>query len=148
MSPQQSNKQNYPRTAPSPTTSSQTQFFPAPSASPISYSSILLQNPVNSQQQNGSTQSRLDCNATRDNLMETVGSVSGRHEGKGTFIPKCTADGYYEQVQCMPDLHFCWCVNRVTGQTIKSIKVSFLWYSLWRLSDLIHSRQTLHKHLP
>lgn len=126
MSPQQSNKQNYPRTAPSPTTSSQTQFFPAPSASPISYSSILLQNPVNSQQQNGSTQSRLDCNATRDNLMETVGSVSGRHEGKGTFIPKCTADGYYEQVQCMPDLHFCWCVNRVTGQTIKSIKVSFL----------------------
>lgn len=60
--------------------------------------------------------------------META-ALSGtgqqrQRQRTGTFIPKCTADGYYEQVQCMPDLQFCWCVNRVTGQTIKSIKTN------------------------
>lgn len=35
----------------------------------------------------------------------------------GAFIPKCTADGKYESVQCHHDKGPCWCVDEV-GQEV------------------------------
>ncbi|KHJ46816.1 fibronectin type III domain protein [Trichuris suis] len=34
------------------------------------------------------------------------------------FLPKCTADGLYERVQCADDSDDCWCVDEVSGEEI------------------------------
>ncbi|KAJ6217213.1 hypothetical protein RDWZM_008370 [Blomia tropicalis] len=78
-----------------------------------SFSDILLLNKVNSEHaKNGS---RLDCFATRANLEQSSNSSEVQ------FIPTCTADGHYEEMQCMPQNQLCWCVNPITGQSNKAI---------------------------
>lgn len=34
------------------------------------------------------------------------------------FLPACTGDGRYEQVQCYRSTGYCWCVNEDTGKPI------------------------------
>lgn len=29
----------------------------------------------------------------------------------GNFIPKCSADGFYEKMQCQGSTGYCWCVE-------------------------------------
>lgn len=76
------------------------------------------------------TTKQLDCFVIRNNLIESLTTSTGNGNGDFgstslglSFIPNCTVDGYYEPVQCSTDMQFCWCVNKVTGHSLKSIKV-------------------------
>jgi len=40
-------------------------------------------------------------------------SSSGR--AVGAFVPRCTADGYFQLLQCHSSTGDCWCVDRTEG---------------------------------
>lgn len=73
-------------------------------------------------------ESRLDCLVIRANLIESTNA------NELLFIPNCTNDGYYVRVQC--HLMQCWCVSRVTGQTIKQLNVCSLKFILLSHIDI------------
>jgi len=46
---------------------------------------------------------------------QVVAQSSSGHMMIGAFIPRCTADGYFEALQCHSSTGECWCVDRVEG---------------------------------
>ncbi|XP_054169308.1 SPARC-related modular calcium-binding protein 1-like [Oppia nitens] len=85
-----------------------------------------FQNPfeLNQHSSRNVNESRLDCYITRANALESK-KVNPNGE---LFIPECTKDGYYVRVQCHKSsakpVPYCWCVSRVSGQTIKTLPTS------------------------
>lgn len=54
-----------------------------------------------------------DCNSDRAAALE--------EQKAGTtalYVPECTPDGRYQQIQCYKSTGYCWCVNEDTGKNI------------------------------
>lgn len=53
-----------------------------------------------------------ECEQQRDATSDrSRGSVSNSVTISGSFVPKCTANGDFEQIQCDDTTKICWCVN-------------------------------------
>ena len=40
----------------------------------------------------------------------------------GAFVPKCKADGSFEEKQCHSSTGYCWCVDSKTGTEIRGTR--------------------------
>lgn len=60
-----------------------------------------------------------DCPTDRQFALEQQRNSEGKF-----FVPECTLDGKYNEVQCFKPTGYCWCVDPDTGKTIKGTSVS------------------------